>query len=156
MFLILMTNFNIRKTTFYHALIFLSFSKKKMNCFLSLFNYKMSVINVKVKNIRPEYENLKEWMKNDNNVYIGRKGVVFIDGKRFPSTDSIWCNPYKIDKNNNRNDVIIKYKQYIVEKIKNENLHDELKKLHNKTLGCWCYPEACHGDKLRELICSMC
>ena len=40
-------------------------------------------VNVKVKYIRPFYNNLKEWMEDENNVYIGRKGVVFIDGKRF-------------------------------------------------------------------------
>jgi hypothetical protein len=44
----------------------------------------MSVVNCKVKYIRPEYNNLKEWMNNPNNVYIGREGVVFIDKKRFP------------------------------------------------------------------------
>ena len=48
----------------------------------------MSVINCKVKNIRPKYNNLKEWMEDDNNVYIARSGVVFIDKKRFPSYSS--------------------------------------------------------------------
>lgn len=45
----------------------------------------MSVVNVKVAFIRPEYQNLKEWMQDDKNVYIGRKGIVFVDGKRFPN-----------------------------------------------------------------------
>lgn len=43
----------------------------------------MSVVNVKVANLRPHYNNLREWMQDEDNVYIGRKGVVFIDGKRF-------------------------------------------------------------------------
>jgi len=43
----------------------------------------MSVVNCKVKYIRPEYNNLKEWMNNPNNVYIGREGVVFIDKNAF-------------------------------------------------------------------------
>lgn len=45
----------------------------------------MSVVNVKVAFIRPEYQNLKEWMQDNKNVYIGRKGIVFVDGKRFPN-----------------------------------------------------------------------
>ena len=36
-------------------------------------------VNCKVKFIRPQYKNLKEWVENENNVYIGRAGVVFID-----------------------------------------------------------------------------
>ena len=35
----------------------------------------MSVVNCKVKYIRPEYNNLKEWMDDENNYYIGRGGV---------------------------------------------------------------------------------
>ena len=66
------------------------------------------VVSVKVNNIRPQYKNLEERMKDENNVYIGRKGVVFINNKRFPHDNSIWSNPYKIDKNNTRNDVIEK------------------------------------------------
>lgn len=46
----------------------------------------MSVVNCKVKHIRPKYNNLEEWIKDENNVYIGRKGVVFIDEKRFPGS----------------------------------------------------------------------
>lgn len=32
----------------------------------------MSVVNVKVGNIRPKYSNLREWMEDPTNVYIGR------------------------------------------------------------------------------------
>ena len=111
-----------------------------------------TVVNVKVANIRPKYQNLKEWIEDDKNVYIGRKGVVFINGKRYPMINSIWHNPYKIDKNNTRKEVIEKYKTYITEKIKRENLQIELEKLRNKQLGCWCKPLCCHGDVLLELI----
>lgn len=44
----------------------------------------MSVVNCKVVNIRPQYQNLKEWMNDSDNVYVGRGGIVFIDGERFP------------------------------------------------------------------------
>ncbi len=29
----------------------------------------MKIVNVKVKFIRPQYENLSEWMEDENNVY---------------------------------------------------------------------------------------
>lgn len=123
----------------------------------------MSVVNVKVKYIRPKYDNLEEWIKDKNNVYIGRKGVVFIkrgEGKeRFPKADSIWANPFKIDEKNgvDRDKVIELYREYITDKIKKEpELVDELLKLEGKNLGCWCVEPnskvGCHGNILVELI----
>jgi hypothetical protein len=111
-----------------------------------------NIINVKVSNIRPRYNNLEEWINESNNVYIGRKGIIFINNKRYPQHDSMWHNPFKISNNQTRYDVIKKYKKYIVSRIWKENLFSELKKLNNKTLGCWCKPEQCHGDVLVELI----
>ena len=111
------------------------------------------VTNVSVKNIRPRYENLQKWIEDDNNVYIGRKGVVFIDKIRYPPKDSIWANPYKISENMPREKVLVMYKLYIEEKLqKNPNLITELLKLKGKKLGCWCKPECCHGDILVEMI----
>lgn len=113
---------------------------------------KTKVVNVKVAFIRPKYNNLEEWMEKDNHVYIGRKGIVFINGSRFPKEDSIWANPFKIDEDNDREKVIKKYKKYIIKKIINENLHNDLMELKEKKLACWCKPYACHGDVLVELI----
>lgn len=113
----------------------------------------MSVVNCKVKYIRPKYNNLQEWMKDDNNIYIGRAGVVFIDKQRFPKYSSNFANPYKIGKDGNRDEVINKYKNYIKDKIKNDkSLEQELINMKEKNLGCWCYPEPCHGNVLLELI----
>ncbi len=110
------------------------------------------VVNVRVSNIRPDYENLAAWMTDPDNIYIGRGGIVFINGERFPKENSIWYNPFKIDTNNNREQVIQKYKIYIIEKIRKSDLTDELLKLKNKNLGCWCKPSNCHGDVLVELL----
>ena len=113
----------------------------------------MSVVNCKVQYIRPRYKNLKEWMSDENNIYIGRKGVVFIDKKRFPENSSIFANPYRIGKNGTREEVLIKYKCYIIEKLKNnEQFIIELMLLKRKNLGCWCCPDVCHGNILLELI----
>jgi hypothetical protein len=119
----------------------------------------MSVINVKVANLRksePRRENLREWMKDEENVYIGRAGIVFIDNVRFPKESSIWANPYKVgDKKGQyeREESLRLYENYIREKIKgSESMKEELLKLKGKNLGCWCKPEGCHGDILMKIL----
>lgn len=112
------------------------------------------VVNVKVKNIRPQYSNLHQWiLDKETNVYIGRARVVFIDGVQYPFEDSMWSNPYKITDTQSREQVLKLYRVYIEEKLKsNPDLIEELMKLDGKKLGCWCKPECCHGDILVELI----
>lgn len=106
------------------------------------------VVNVKVQNIRPKYKNLKDWSNDSNNVYIGRRGVVFVDGYRFPTNDSRYANPFKIDKDGSRDEVLNKYKKYIKSWITDEDYQF----LCGKNLGCWCKPLKCHGDILVDMI----
>lgn len=111
------------------------------------------LVNVRVKCIRPKYDNLKEWMADPNNVYIGRKGVVLIDGKRFPPQDSIFANPFKVGRDGTREEVIDKYKQELIAKVvSGEITEEDVLNLKGKTLGCWCSPEPCHGDVLLKLL----
>ncbi len=95
-------------------------------------------------------------MEDPNNVYIARRGIVFIEtpeGKvRWPSKDSIWANPFKVKGEEDRDSAISQYRDYIINKIKSENLFEELISLKGKHLGCWCHPKPCHGDVLVELI----
>lgn len=121
----------------------------------------MSVVNVKVAFIRPKFNDLKEWMEDPRNVYIGRKCIIFVerDGQkyRWPKEDSVWANPFKINDKSDRSDVIKKYKKYITEKLEmDENLKKQLFELKNKNLGCWCKEKtknvSCHGDVLMELV----
>lgn len=119
----------------------------------------MSVVNCKVKYIRPKYNNLQEWINDKKNVYIGRAGIVFITNKetgkkeRFPKKSSNFANPYKVGKDGNREEVLQKYKIYIEKKLENDDtLINELISLKGKNLGCWCYPDPCHGNILLELI----
>lgn len=117
----------------------------------------MSIVNCKVQYIRPKYNNLKEWIDDKNNIYIGRCGVVFIDKKRFPSESSNFANPYKIGKDGTREEVITKYKEYIENKLEHDELlQKELISMKDKNLGCWCYPDMCHGNVLLELINKYC
>ena len=69
------------------------------------------------------------------NVYIGR--------------GSKWGNPFVIGKHGTRDEVIEKYKMYILSK---PELLEHLPELRGKILGCWCKPNACHGDVLVELL----
>lgn len=114
------------------------------------------VVSVKVKYIRPQYNNLREWSSDPNNVYIGRKGIVFVDNKRYPLEDSIWANPFKITSTTSRTNVINKYKKYIINKLNTKEIsYDLLQSLKGKKLGCWCKNDnndLCHGDVLAELI----
>jgi hypothetical protein len=121
---------------------------------------------VSVKNIRPKYKNLKEWMEDKDNIYIGRKGVVFIDNERYPKFDSPFANPFKIKKRGKgdeqeqekeqekeREIVLKKYQKYILNLLDNdEKLLNQLISMKGKTLGCWCCPKKCHGDVLIEII----
>ena len=115
---------------------------------------KTTICNVKVSFIRPKYLNLKEWISDQSNVYIGRKGVVFIDGQRYPKQDSIWCNPFKIGRDGRREEVINKYKDYILNQLEgNVEMRKELKTLKNKNLGCWCVSSQFESYPFRELVC---
>lgn len=126
-----------------------------------------TVVDVHVKYIRPKYNNLKEWIDDDQNVYIGRGGVVFVAKERYPKYNSIWANPYKstlkkkpdvveIRKEHER--LVEKYEIYIRGRLDDENdtiiTVDSLSKLKGKRLGCWCVGSGnqCHGDVLVKLI----
>ena len=73
--------------------------------------------------------------KEPFDVYIGRP--------------SKWGNPFKIGKDGSREEVIQKYRHWILANpVLVAQLTTELK---GKRLGCWCKPYACHGDVLAEL-----
>ena len=61
---------------------------------------------------------------------------------------SKWGNPFSIGKDGSREEVIAKYRDYIM--LKPELLAD-LPELKGKVLACWCSPLSCHGDILVEL-----
>lgn len=71
--------------------------------------------------------------KEPYDVYIGR--------------GSIWGNPFIIGKDGTREEVIEKYREYF---LWHTNLLSKVHELKGLTLGCFCKPEACHGDVLAE------
>jgi len=113
----------------------------------------MGVVNVKVNYIRAfGFDNLKEWMEDADNEYIGRRGVIFVERKRFPEVSSKWANPFKLVPGKTGDQVMEEYENYIRKKIIEDNLIEELLDLEGKNLGCWCAPNRCHGDVLLKLI----
>lgn len=112
-------------------------------------------------------DNLKQWCSDPNNIYIGRGGILILDGKRYPETASLWANPFKVKTGDELGNILNQYYLYITEKIIRENLFEELRKLKGKKLGCWCVgsnivtvslpqvtgiPWTCHGQILLYLI----
>jgi hypothetical protein len=85
--------------------------------------------------------------KDKFDVYIGRP--------------SLFGNPFEIDTHGSRDEVIDKYKSWLLNGISFGNLKASEDKrrsilaslftLRDKVLGCWCSPLACHGDVLVEL-----
>jgi hypothetical protein len=76
--------------------------------------------------------------KHHFDVYIGRP--------------SKWGNPFVIGRDGTREEVIQKYKSYV---LGSPELMADLRELKGKTLGCWCWPKPCHGDVLVELCENM-
>lgn len=109
------------------------------------------VVCVKVAHIRPDYHDLKEWMADPENLYIGRGGVLFIDGVRYPPRASPFANPFKIGKGEavSREVAISMYRDHLRAKLSAGTIKwEQLDGI--KRLGCWCAPLGCHGDIIVE------
>lgn len=68
-------------------------------------------------------------------VYIGRP--------------SPWGNPFHIGPDGQRDSVIEKYRKWLL--AQPELVARARQELRGKVLGCWCKPQACHGDVLAEV-----
>jgi hypothetical protein len=62
---------------------------------------------------------------------------------------TIWGNPFAIGRDGTREQVIAKYREWIMDDA--VMLRAVREKLRGKVLGCWCAPKACHGDVLAEI-----
>lgn len=77
--------------------------------------------------------------KEECDVYIGR--------------GSKWGNPFVIGKDGTREEVIAKYRLHLWQQIKSGKVTGEdLLELDGKRLGCFCKPQACHGDVLIDAV----
>jgi protein gp37 len=75
-------------------------------------------------------------------VYIGR------ENRRHGLLASPWANPFVIGKDGTRGEVIAKFETWLMGQ---PELLARLPELRGKRLGCWCAPQACHGDVLARL-----
>jgi predicted glycosyltransferase involved in capsule biosynthesis len=81
--------------------------------------------------VAEDYSHLVVTVNQDHDVYIGR--------------GSKWGNPFMIGKDGTREEVIKKFKDYL---LSNTKLMEDLEELRGKTLGCFCSPKPCHGHVL--------
>jgi len=72
--------------------------------------------------------------KEPYDVYVGRP--------------SLFGNPFVIGKDGTREEVIAKYRDWLLAQ---PELIAQLGELRGKTLACWCAPKPCHADVLLEL-----
>jgi DNA modification methylase len=56
-----------------------------------------------------------------------------------------WGNPHEVGRHGTRDEVIRAYEAHLIGE---PGLRRRLAELRGKVLGCWCYPEPCHGDVL--------
>lgn len=59
-----------------------------------------------------------------------------------------WGNPFETPADGDRETVIENYAEHYLPN--KPSLLGKLESLRGKALGCWCAPEACHGDVLKE------
>lgn len=73
--------------------------------------------------------------KSPYDVYVGRPGP--------------WGNPFPLSSSASRDQVIERYRAWLL--AQPELVARAKTELRGKVLGCWCRPQACHGDVLAEI-----
>lgn len=91
----------------------------------------------------------------EDKIYIGRAN------KYYNLKDSALANPFTIGSKFTRESSIDHYKHWLFNSYKNKTApsYKELIRLlniykenPNIKLVCWCYPEACHGDVIKQIL----
>lgn len=123
-----------------------------------------AIVTRAVEEVKPEYE----WSKSE----LERKAVVEAGGTvvanmhqdsdrallhwakttgRFARIDrnSDWGNPFEMPADGDRDTVCDSYEIFFARKF---SLHSRITELEGKVLGCWCYPQRCHGDFLASKV----
>ena len=111
---------------------------------------KNNLVNVRHTNLKGiGYEDLEQWVSCPDNIYIGRSNK-----HAKGATHSKWNNPFTMKSCGDDRDLCVqKFKDYI---LLNSDLMSSLHELKGKNLGCWCYPQKCHGDILIALVNEHC
>jgi hypothetical protein len=78
------------------------------------------------------------YKKDAYDIYVGRP--------------SKFGNPFVIGKDGTRQEVVNKYREWLLTQ---PELLVSLRELKGKRLACWCTPRLCHGNVLAELADSL-
>uniref|UniRef100_A0A6C0EJW9 DUF4326 domain-containing protein n=1 Tax=viral metagenome TaxID=1070528 RepID=A0A6C0EJW9_9ZZZZ len=112
-------------------------------------------ICLKISNLRKlGYFSLREWMEEPGNVYVGRRGRLWITEEDKTKTlfmypDSKWKNPYKVGGEMSLERSLQLYREYLT----STGLINEVQELKGLNLGCFCKDgEKCHAQLLVDLI----
>ena len=123
-----------------------------------------AIVTRAVEEVKPEYE----WSQSE----LDRKAIAEAGGTvvanmhqdsdrallhwakitgRFARIDrnSDWGNPFEMPADGDRDTVCDSYEIFFPRKFSLQNRLDELR---GKVLGCWCYPQRCHGDYLLNKV----
>jgi len=113
-----------------------------------------TAICVKVANLRKHgYESLEDWIADPKNLYVGRRGRVWItkgeDKKIFHYPQSKWHNPFKVTKEMSVEKSLQKYKTHLHD----SGLINQIDELRGLNLGCFCSQDGpCHAQILVDLV----
>jgi hypothetical protein len=89
-------------------------------------------------------------IKNDKyDVYIGRWRKYGC----FHGYNGYFGNPFPITESCDREQCIAKFRDYFYKRITTDKVFaQKVKQLKGKVLGCFCKPQACHGDIIAEFL----
>lgn len=80
-------------------------------------------------------------------VYIGRTGR---------GMDGYFGNPFRLSTGMPRGATLQKYREYFYRRIQTDpEFKQRVDALRGKTLGCFCKPNPCHGDIIKEYLDSL-
>ena len=83
--------------------------------------------------MKTKVANRRHGRPGPRDVYVGRP--------------SKWGNPWRESPKMDRNEVVERYRRHLTEKVRSGAIAvSELAELADKTLWCWCAPQACHAD----------
>ena len=81
---------------------------------------------------------------SEYDVYIGRAGK---------GQDGYFGNPFRLRANESRGATIDRYREYFYDRLETDpDFKNRIHELKGKTLGCFCKPDACHGDVIAEYL----
>lgn len=119
-----------------------------------------AIVTRAVAEVKPEYEWSQSELERKAIAEAGRTVVANMhkdsdkallqwakSTNRFTRIDrsSDWGNPFEMPADGDRDTVCDSYEIFFPRKF---SLHNRLDELAGKVLGCWCYPQRCHGDYL--------